>query len=259
MNANPASQKHLQNVVHFLRTFQAWMNLDFGIEMCFFDGYDTYISSWMQFVFPLYIWLLILIIVLASRYSTRVSKLTTSNTVPVLATLLLLSYTKLLITCIEAISFTNLDMIDDDTKNFSTKYPVWILDGNISYLCAKHLPLFLMSVFTIVVYIVPFTCLLLFGSKLQAKSHLKFLNWVNKLKPFFDAFYGPYTRRYHYWTGILLLARVVIFLLFALFSQGDAYYELMTITVSISLLVVLWIVIGRTHSCQYTTRKALIT
>ena len=87
------------------------MNLDFGITTCFFDGYDTYISTWMQFVFPLYVWWLMLIIVLASRYSSRISKITTSNTVSVLATLLLLSYAKLLKTSIDASSFTDVRLI----------------------------------------------------------------------------------------------------------------------------------------------------
>ena len=52
---------HLLNTVRILSTFQAWMNLDFGISTCFFNGYNTYISIWMQFVFPLYIWFLIII------------------------------------------------------------------------------------------------------------------------------------------------------------------------------------------------------
>jgi hypothetical protein len=41
------------------------------------------------------------------------------------------------------------------------------------------------------------------GPLLQAQSHY----WVNKLKPFFDAFYGTYTSRYPYWPGVLPLAR----------------------------------------------------
>ena len=55
----------------------------------------SYTSTWMQFVFPFYIWFLILVIVLASRYSSRISRMTTSNAVLVLATLLLLSYSTL--------------------------------------------------------------------------------------------------------------------------------------------------------------------
>ena len=36
--------------------FIAWLNLDFGIETCFYDGMDAYSKTWLQFVFPLYIW-----------------------------------------------------------------------------------------------------------------------------------------------------------------------------------------------------------
>ena len=35
--------------------FIAWLNLDFGIETCFYDGMDAYSKTWLQFVFPAYI------------------------------------------------------------------------------------------------------------------------------------------------------------------------------------------------------------
>ena len=42
--------------IHFLRVFISWLNLDLGIETCFFDGMDAYVKTWLQFVFPIYIW-----------------------------------------------------------------------------------------------------------------------------------------------------------------------------------------------------------
>ena len=36
--------------------FIALLNLDFVIETCFYDGMDAYSKTWLQFVFPLYIW-----------------------------------------------------------------------------------------------------------------------------------------------------------------------------------------------------------
>ena len=39
-----------------LSVFIAWLNLDFGIETCFYDGLDAYSKTWLQFVFSLYIW-----------------------------------------------------------------------------------------------------------------------------------------------------------------------------------------------------------
>ena len=44
------------NVLIFLQVFIAWLNLDFGIETCFIVGLDAYWKTWLQFLFPLYIW-----------------------------------------------------------------------------------------------------------------------------------------------------------------------------------------------------------
>ena len=44
---------------NILTVFIAWLNLDLGIESCFFDGMSTYFFTWLQFVFPLYVWFLI--------------------------------------------------------------------------------------------------------------------------------------------------------------------------------------------------------
>ena len=85
---------HIRN--SFLNKFIAWLNLDLGIETCFYDGFDAYAKTWFQFLFPLYIWLLVAVIIIASHYSTIASRLSGNNAVQVLATLFLLSYAKLL-------------------------------------------------------------------------------------------------------------------------------------------------------------------
>ena len=38
--------------------FVSWLNLNLGIETCFYHGMDTYDKTWLQFVFPMYILLL---------------------------------------------------------------------------------------------------------------------------------------------------------------------------------------------------------
>ena len=227
------------NIIRFLGTLLAWTNLDLGIVSCFFEGYNTYISTWVQFLFPLYIWVLVLIIVLASKHSRRVSKLTTSRTVPVLATLLLLSYTKLLSTCFDALSFTDLKVLKDDSS-----LRVWSADGNIPYLSKKHIPLAAMSCLTLAAYILPLTFLLLLGPVLQKWSNYKMLRWVNRIKPFFDAFYGPFTSRSRYWVGILLLARLILFM-FAVYSLGDIYFHMLIISTLATTVLVTWIVLGQ--------------
>ena len=57
----------------FLHVFIAWLNLDFGIETCFFVGLDAYWKTWLQFLFPFYIWAIAGVIIIACRYSSRLT------------------------------------------------------------------------------------------------------------------------------------------------------------------------------------------
>ena len=119
--------------------FIAWLNLDFGIETCFYDGMDAYSKAWLQFVFPVYIWLLVGLIILVSHFSHRFANLLGNNPVSVLATLILLSYTKILRTLIAVFYITYLEY---PTYNRM----VWLYDANIDYLSSKYIPLFIVAV-----------------------------------------------------------------------------------------------------------------
>ena len=46
----------------YLYIFLAWINLDIGISTCLFNGMDAYSEIWLQFVFPVYLWMIILVI-----------------------------------------------------------------------------------------------------------------------------------------------------------------------------------------------------
>ena len=77
----------------YLNVFLAWLNLDFGIESCFCRGLNAFWKTWLQYLFPFYTAGLFII---GLRYSSKLSKLFGNRSVPTLATLLFLSYAKLL-------------------------------------------------------------------------------------------------------------------------------------------------------------------
>ena len=104
----PPTTSSISAPITILSAFIEWLNLDLGIPMCFFDGLTTYVKTWLQFVFPLYILAMVGAIIVASTYSSRVTQLFGTNAVPVLSTLVLLSYTKILRILIAAFSFTTL-------------------------------------------------------------------------------------------------------------------------------------------------------
>ena len=46
---------------------RTWLNIDFGIETCFYSEMDAYIKTLLQFVFPVYIWMLVRLMIINSN------------------------------------------------------------------------------------------------------------------------------------------------------------------------------------------------
>ena len=203
-----------------LSMFIAWLNLDLGIETCFYDGLDAYAKTWLQFIFPLYIWLIVILIIVGTHNSTAVSKLIGKNSVAVLATLFLLSYMKILRVVITVFSFTALEYPDGLTKR------VWLYDGNLEFLKGKHAGLFVVSLLLLLLLSVPYTLSLVSIQWLQRVSHFRCLCWVH----LFDAFTGPYKHKHRYWTGLLLLIRVVYLMISTLNTTNNPAINLLTIS-----------------------------
>ena len=221
----------------FFTIFIAWLNLDLGIETCFWDGLDGYAKTWLQFVFPVYIWVIVAVIIALSRRYVIAGRLFGRHAVPVLATLFLLSYAKLLRTIITVLSFTTLNHPD------GSRIIVWLYDGNVRYLAPKHAILFFSSFIFLFCFVVPFTFLVTFAPCLQAHSNkVLFRRWVNRLKPLLDAYQGPYNDRFRCWTGVMLMVRNVLFFGFAVNVLGNPVLNLeLIITVVIFLLTLMWL------------------
>ena len=215
--------------------FIAWLNLDFGIETCFYDGMDAYSKTWLQFVFPVYIWLLVGLVVLISNYSHRFANMLGNNPVSVLATLILLSYTKILRTLIIVLYVTYLEYPSyNQYPSYSRK--VWLYDANIDYLSGKHIPLFLVAMLVFIFLFLPYTLLLLCGQWLQSISHLRLFSWVNRVKPFMDSYHAPYKPKHRYWPGLLLVLRFILLLVFAFNPKHDPSVNLLAILVGTGIL-----------------------
>ena len=242
-------QSKLFALAHVLSTFIAWLNLDFGIEVCFVDKLNAYIRTWLQFIFPLYIWLLVGLLTLISRKSFKVSRWTGTNTVSVLATLFFLSYAKLLRTTLDIMSQTTLT--HRDQSNITVNNVVWLIDGNYNYIKWPHCVLFFAALITLIIHLLPITVLILFAPLLQTYTQYKALHWVIKLLPLLDAYQGPYKTNYRYWTGFMLLVRVFLFSVFASNALGDPRINLMVVIFTILLLLIVWIRVGGVYKKTY--------
>jgi len=158
-----------------------------------------------------------------------------SNPVAVLATLFLLSYSKLLRTIIAKFSFT-----------FPMKWR--LLCGYIATSCiymANTLPYFLYCFIDTSDLLSSYTFLLTVGKWLQARSSQRLFYWINKprVKPFLDAYHAPYKDKHRYWTGLLLCLHCALLLVFAFNTQADP---------SINLLAISSVALGLMLMTRYT-------
>ena len=226
---------------HVLTVFISWLNLDLGIETCFYNSMDAYAKTWLQFAFPFYVWALVGIIILISHYSSRVATILGTNPIAVLATLFLLSYTKILRAVVAALSYTLLEYPN------KANVAVWLYDGNIGYLSRKHTPLFIGALVCLIVLFLPYTLFLIFSQWLRSKSgQYRILFWVNhyRVLPFLDAYHAPYTDKHRYWPGLMLLVRCALFLLFAFNVLGDPSINLLAVVAVTAILPIVYALLG---------------
>ena len=216
-----------------LSQFISWFNLDLGINTCFISSIDTVTKLALQFVFPAYIWILIGIVIIICKYSQRLSRAFGHNAVPVFATLILLSYTKVIRTLVPILKFERVTVIFDN--NQLLYHPYWSANGNISPSSLPYIWLVVSGVFIVFLFAVPYTVLLLFQPLMLSKFKNAYIQaFFLKFKPLFDAYYGPYQVRFQVWTGLLLCVRTIL-VLTASFTNS-AYYLIVTNVLGIGLL-----------------------
>lgn len=207
----------------FLVVFIDWINLNFGIQSCFYNGMDTYSKTWLEFVFSLYILTLVVAIIIGSRWSSLLARLCKRNAVPVLATLILLSYTKCLSNILTIFTYVQLSVENSTYDNPA----LWLADSNVLFLRGRHVYLVVAGISISALFIIPYTSIMLLSPCLQAWSEWRLFSWVDKLKPFVDANQGPFKDRYRYWPGIQLMVRVVLYLMFAINESNDISINLL--------------------------------
>ena len=180
-------------------------------------------------MFPFYIWIIIAVVVFLSHY-TKFYKVIGNQAVPVLATLTLLSYMKLF--RIITIVLQSIDVTCGDVY----KQKKWRFDPNIDYLSTEHLCLVIFTIFVLIFLAIPYTVTLLFSQLIERYiNKIKCCHFWLKFKPIFDAYGGPCKDEYRFWTGLLLLVRLVLLFVASFSAKSDDV--LTAVITSIAILI----------------------
>ena len=222
-------------VSKFITFFISWLNLDAGFDSCFFEGLDAYWKTLLQLVFPSYIIFLVAMVIIVSERSPRFAKMIGKrNPVATLATLILFSYTKLLGSIISSLSFTVLNYPND------TRQLVWLPDASVSFLGGKHICLFVIALLILLTGLV-YTMLLVFWQLFLRLPDKKVFSWIRhqKLCHFIEPYHAPYNFEHRYWTGLLLLVRVIVYVVTTANVSGNPQFPLLVIIITVGCLLVL--------------------
>ena len=213
--ANMEAYFPLSSTPNFVTVFISWLNLDIGFDICFFDGMNTETKAILQLAFPAYVISLVIIIIVISEYSSKFAKIVgKGDAVAVLATMILLSYTKFFKAIIGSISLLY-SLPGYGSLNFdpasSLAFPQETGRQLRSYTGIDK-ALLVISPFVFLVGLL-YTALVFSWQWLiryQDKAILKCVRY-QKLQHFMEPYHASYTTKYRYWTGLLLIARIALF------------------------------------------------
>ena len=192
-----------QSILNPMKVIVSFVNLDLGLPLCFYDGMDDADKAGLQFVFPAYLLILTMTVIVLCHYCLQRSPTSSTSScwyrfpiivgeraVGVLSTLIYLSYSKLLRTVIDVFTYSTVHLPTGDMY-------VWFYDGNVEYLHGKHTALFVVAMVTCALFLLPYTFALTFIPIIERYSeHNRLFNYLhkkaNQMRPMNDAHYAPY-------------------------------------------------------------------
>lgn len=242
-----------QITAYVLKIIIAWLNLDFGIETCFINGLDAFYKFTLQYIFPIYIWFIALLVkIVYDRISVQhfeahyplITK-TIGKPVDVLTTSIFLSYTKLLRTIVAGFSWAVLYHYPQNTTEI-----VWAVDGSVSYLRHKHILVFIMASLALIVTL-SYTIYILWGGLQNVvclhvcQKHLnrprRLPSWcwhlIDMPLPLRDSHFLPLKNKHRYWFGLLLLIRIILLVVFSATNMIYPKSNLLILVIVATLLL----------------------
>ena len=166
---------HQHTYGFILNVIFSLLNLELGFSACLYNGLNALIKTALQFIFPVYLWLIVLMLVIISKRSGFFANLTVHSSIQVLATLFYLSFAKLLLTVIDI-------FIPVNVQTPHGEFIVWYVDGNTPYWRnSGHVALFITAIITSIFYLLPFLLWTTCGSSLARRSR-----WIKKRRNLID-------------------------------------------------------------------------
>ena len=219
---------HHPTLTQFISIFLSFLNLNLGFPLCFYNGMNELWKTGLSLVFPIYLLIIVVILIILSRYSTWLSNRISHSSIQVLVTVVHLSFSKLLITIIDV--FTPAKIYTSEKPHY-----VWYKNGSIEY--GKENGHVLLMIFTLLVIgtlLLPYI-IILFGGRVFMKCSLG----DKYLRPIYEAIVGPYKEKQKYWFSARLLLLIVMYIIYTATSS------VLTIIITGPIIIIFLLIQGQ--------------
>ena len=205
--------------------FLSTLNFNLGFRVCFYNEMNEIQKTGLTLIFPFYLLMIVVLIIVVSRYSTWLSNKTSSSSIQVLVTVSHISVSKLSVTIIDV--FTPVTVyVGNSTKK------VWFRDGNVGFYDGSNVQLFILMGLTVVsvaIVLVPYFVLLIGGRFLIRRTAFH-----NRSRAVYEALHGPYKENRRFW---FLMRQVLLMIMFVTYSALRGIAIHLVILATLLLLV----------------------
>ena len=229
----PSDDMALRNTaLRYMLSFLISIKYHWYVPVCITRNLNELGKTAILYFFPLYFWLIVALIVLLSRYSTRIANMIVGSSVQVLATLMYISYSDFFSISLTVLTPAHIHF--NSTNNSTGKLLVWFRDGSVLYgQNPYHIALLCVSIAVLSLFIIPFILVGLFGvNMLRSRFIAKYF------RPFIDAIHGPYKERLRYWFGLRLVILSLIYIITAVLQGSNMNLQLLLLTFILNLFII---------------------
>ena len=188
-----------------IKYMMAFLNLNNGFSVCLYDGMTMTTKMALQFMLPVYLCFIVLVLVICSRFSVKLANFIVGSSVQVLATVVHLSFANLLSTVADVLTSSQILYSPDYHPHL-----FWYFDGNVPYFTGGHLVIGILSVVIICTILLPYVLFTVMASYLRRYRHINLY-----LYPLIDTYHGPYKDNYGYWCGVRQCMMVCLYAVFS--------------------------------------------
>ena len=194
---------HQEPYSKFCLIFLSILNLNLGFPLCFYNGMTELWKVGLSLIFPFYLLTIVVVLIILSHFSVRLSNRIPHSSVQVLVTVIHLSFSKLLLATIDVFTSARIYYDSDSSSK------VWFWDGSIEYGSGSHLILMIITLIIVISLLLPYVLVLIFARPIRRTR-------INKyIRPLLEAIHAPYKEGKEYWFVAQLVFLVGICVMYA--------------------------------------------